>query len=470
MTAGKLPRTIKQLLPTPGMSVLVVGLGTFGGGIGVVRYLVEQGVRVIVTDMKPASELAKSIRELQDLPVELHLGSHDESDLDLVELVVASPAVPPQSSFLEAARQRGLPITSEMNLFFSQCPGKIIGISGSNGKTTTTHLTAEILRQSGLTVHIGGNLGRSLLGKLPSIAREDRVVLELSSFQLADLDRLGLSPAVSVLTNLTPNHLDRHGTFDAYCHAKQTLFRHQGAEDVAILNADDEQTAKRVADHCAGQLIWFSTHTALPVGFYREADRLVVRDLEGVHELASVDELSIPGEHNQSNLLAAAAAAIAAGANPNAVRQAAKAFEGVPHRLQLVGQAGARRFYNDSIATTPESTIAALHALPGPLYLLVGGYDKGCELNQLADVLSEKASGVVLLGALGQRLARLLKDSGLQTSRAASFREAFDALLAMADNGSLILSPAAASYDEFNNFTERGELFSSLVAEQLGTA
>ncbi len=452
------------------MPVLVVGLGAFGGGVGVARYLVEQGAQVTITDLKSQEQLAPALDSLADLPLCYRLGRHDETDLDRAELVVASPAVPPQSPFLQAARARGLPITSEMNLFFSQCRGRIIGVTGSNGKTTTTMLTAEILRHTGQQTYLGGNLGRSLLDQLDRIQREDCVVLELSSFQLDDLDRLGLSPEISVLCNLTPNHLDRHGTFEQYAAAKQTIFRYQSTSDVAVLNADDPWTRARVADHPAdfpGRIIWFSVMGPLESGYFADGQQLVRRDTGGTQTLAPIASLRIVGRHNQANFLAAAAAAQAAGARPEHVAAAAASFEGAPHRLELVGKDKRRTFYNDSIATTPESTIAALQALEQPIYLLVGGYDKGCELDSLAHELGQRAAGVVLIGALGERLSPLLAGSGVETRHSANFRDAFEQLLSLTDSGTLLLSPAAASYDEFNDFTERGELFRQLVATQL---
>lgn len=444
--------------------VLVVGLGSFDGGAGAARYCALRGDEVRVTDQKTATQLADSVAKLADLPIELVLGGHRDSDLDWAELVVKSPGVPDTADYVVKARAKGLPFSSEMNLFLEACPARILGITGSNGKSTTTMLAARILDHAGFRCFLGGNIGRSLLGELGGMTDRDWVVLELSSFHLEDAAALERSPDVAVLTNLTPNHLDRHGTFEAYRRAKREIFEHQGTLDTAVLNRDDPESVA-MASGLLGRIEWFSLDARTDARYVLDGGWLVERDASGQPTpLLEAARLPLPGRHNLANALAAAAAARAAGADLRATTKALGSARALPHRLETVGTHAGRRFVNDSIATTPESTIAALASFTEPIHLLLGGKDKGSPLEELAAEVKRKASSVVLTGDFGARIAPLLADAPCPVERAANFADAFARLCRLADRGIILMSPATASYDEFRNFEARGDRFRELAA------
>ncbi|HPY78190.1 MAG TPA: UDP-N-acetylmuramoyl-L-alanine--D-glutamate ligase, partial [Anaerohalosphaeraceae bacterium] len=331
-----------------GKRVLVLGLGRFGGGIGVSRFLVGEGARVTVTDLGEEAGLAESLSQLQGLPITFHLGGHQEQDFLESDLVVVNPAVKRNSPWLELARKNRIPLTAEMNLFFERCPAAIVAITGSNGKSTTTAMTRAVLEAGAggkagrkyNRVWLGGNIGKdNLLSEVKEIQAEDVVVLELSSFQLYDLGQIHRSPHVAILTNITPNHLDWHGTMDEYVKAKQNILRYQGKDDFAVFNRLDP--CFREWQKCTpGQVRWYPA--------------------EPMEELKQ----KVPGRHNQVNAAAALAAGEIFGVDPQAARQALARYESLPHRLELVREFEGVRYYNDSIATTPESVIVAIESFP----------------------------------------------------------------------------------------------------------
>ena len=352
-----------------GARVTVMGLGLSGGGTGVARFLAHQGAKVTVTDLKPEKDLREPMAELAGLPIDFHLGGHRDEDFTGADLVVVNPAIPDSSREVAIAAASGVPLETEMNLFFKRCPAlRIAAVTGSNGKTTTTAILGELLSRGPSTVHVGGNIGRSLL-ETP-IAPDDVVVLELSSFQLENLDALRRSPTVSVVMNLTPNHLDRHGTMAAYAAAKHVIVKHQRADDTKVLNADDPLVAALASP---SRTRWFSMK--------RQADAYAHDDvIEMAGGSIDVSGRRIPGWFNLQNMAAAtlAAAAVWPGALGMA-QEVLTGFKGVEHRLELVGEVAGVTYYNDSIATNPESTLAALDTLRGGIVLLLGGRDKNLE-------------------------------------------------------------------------------------------
>jgi UDP-N-acetylmuramoylalanine--D-glutamate ligase len=354
-----------------GRRVTVMGLGSFGGGLGAARFLSERGAIVTVTDLRTAEQLAESLTELQSFPLQrLCLGRHDESDFVTADLVVVNPAIRRDHPLLALAASHGVPLTSELNLFWQHQSGRILAVTGSNGKSTTTALTHAILKQARPRTWLGGNIGRSLLTAVDKIQAEDVVVLELSSFQLTDLDRLQVSPQIAVVTNFSPNHLDWHTDLEHYRWAKQTLLRWQTAADVAILNADDPQT-RTWTSSAHRWLFGITDHGA--DGTFLRGDAAIFRQNGVEHAFPLREWLRLPGEHNLANALAAAAAALAAGASLDDVRRGLETYEPLPHRLQFVGEVAGRKFYNDSLATTPESAIVGLRAFSQPVVLLAGG-------------------------------------------------------------------------------------------------
>lgn len=479
-----------------GKRVTVMGLGQFGGGVGVARFLAEQGAKVVVTDKAPADKLRHSMEQLAGLPITFHLGGHDEADFSHCDLVVASPAVDKaQSPYIQAAMRAEVPITSEMNLFLERCPAFTVGVTGSVGKSTTTMLIYLALQaalgigleetKGGGKVYLGGNIGKSLLSELRGMTAQDVVVLELSSFMLEETPALfggqGWSPNIAVVTNLFPNHLDRHGTLELYASAKQNLLRFQKSDDVALLNGDHE-AIRAWASVARGRVEWFSSRQGPPL------------------------PLLMPGEHNQSNARAALAVVAALPRNrfPQvslaAATGAITGFKGLSHRLQLVhvshlkGLSGVQevRWYNDSKATTPEASLTALRAFiarvtdesglekeskvrnetPTGAIFIVGGYDKHIDMSGFEEMLARHAAGVLGIGQTGQtmvgqvasRRAGALPRTAYVGTLAAAQQEAWKWLEEWAKQGvqplpAVVLSPASASWGQFQNYEERGEQF-----------
>ncbi len=442
--------------------VTVMGLGRFGGGVGVAALLLEQGAAVTVTDLDTAENLADSITALGD-GAALHLGGHRPEDFTEADLIVVNPAVRPGNGFVELARGAGVPVTTEINLFFERCPARIIGVTGSVGKTTTVSMMGRALERPG--VWVGGNIGRSLVGEAGRMSAGDLVVLELSSAQLERLGPTGRAPAVSVVTNISPNHIDWHGTMASYVAAKRHIIANQSPGDTVVLNHDDPVLREWAAD-CAASVIPFSTAAEPAEGVFVRDGALVAR-LGGVEtHVLDVADMRLPGAHNVANAAAAVAACAAVGADLAEVGRRLCAFEGAEHRLEFVLEVGGVRYYNDSKATTPESAVAALRAFDEPTVLILGGRDKGVEYDDLA----AEAAGcraVVLVGEMADRLDALLAKRAPEVARgrANSFEDAVDAAASLARPGDVVLlSPACTSYDMFKNFEERGRLFKELVA------
>jgi len=543
-----------------GKTVLVMGLGRFGGGVDVAKFAVAGGAKVIVTDSASPEKLSDSIEQLAGFPaIQFHLGSHDPADFESADVVVANPAVAPDNKFLEIARRCGKCVTSQMNIFFELCPATIIGITGANGKSTTTALTAHLLRSafpgtanqassiehrassigrrassienrapsiehrassigrrasSIENVWLSGNIGeRPLLTIIDQISPADLVVLELSSFQLEQLAQIERSPKIALLTNLTPNHLDRHGTFENYCAAKQNIFKFQNLDRnspaVSIFNAEDEIGAE-----------WFEKYKSDP-------GRLCIK--------FSADDVPphirrafpLPGRANLSDLAAALAVARYFRIPDDLIAACLPEFKPLPHRLELVAEIDGVRWYNDSIATTPPSAIAALDAFDCPRIIIAGGYDKNLPFDELGEKIAATAKAAILIGRTAQKIADAIrsaqaslrapdpiprkcpKEDGPSMSLrapdliprecpkgdgpgmslrgakrrsnlnerdtryelrdtkvefAATLAEAVDLAARLAERGDVVLlSPACASYDMFDNFQHRGRQFASLV-------
>lgn len=453
-----------------GLRVTIMGLGYFGGGVGVARFLARQGARVTVTDAKSESELADSIERLRGLDVRFRLGGHDAEDFTGADLVVFSPAIDPASPYLAMARE----LDTEMNLFFKLCRAKTtIGITGSNGKTTTTVLAYEVVRRIyGERAWLGGNVGISLLESVDRIQPDDLVVLEMSSFQLEALRALRRSPTVSVVTNLTPNHLDRHGTLEAYAHAKQAILDYQDPQDVSVLNMDD--AIVRSMPH-RGRRLGFSLSEAQFEGAWanRSLSSVCLSDGSITHQI-DIEGRRLPGRFNVQNMLAAAAATHAPCSHrptewARACSEVFRAFPGVEHRLEYVGEVNGAAFYNDSIATNPDSTIAALDALPGPFVVILGGYDKQLPFEALARKIAERdVRCVVLMGQASDKIRSVLRSLPTPPPMEVvpTLSEAVRVGAARArPRDQVLLSPACASFDQFRNFVERGHLFKKLVGE-----
>ncbi len=455
--------------------VTIFGLGSFGGGLGAVEFLASRGAQLTISDQRTAEQLAESRAALVGFPdLNWQLGGNRADDVFDAELVIVNPAVRRDHPLLVAARQRGIPLTSEMNLFWQHNPAQVLAVTGSNGKSTTTALLHNILQQTERTVWLGGNIGRSLLPQVEAIRADHLVVLELSSFQLTELDRLQVSPHVSVVTNFSPNHLDWHDTLDHYRWAKQTMFRWQTLHDFAVINADDPEVTSWPT---LGKIRCFGLQPHMASGWTLNPSGAVIERTE--HGLETVvpltDWLALPGRHNLANALAAATAARCVGASHQAIEVGLRTYQSLPHRLQWVGGAAGRDFYNDSLATTPESAIVALAAFDRPTVLLAGGYDKQVDLSAMATAIAGRCRAVACMGTTGPRLRELItqvpRNQAVVSPSCQNFGEAFDwAVMQSQPGDAIVLSPGCASYDWFRNFADRGQQFTERarqwIAEQ----
>lgn len=422
--------------------VTVAGLGHFGGGIAVAKWLVQQGARVLVTDLSPAEKLGESVAQLAGLPIEYHLGGHRTSDFTDAQLVVTSPAVPPTSQYLLAAKRAGVPVSTEVRLFLEQCPAeRIVGVTGTKGKSTTTAILGRML-QTRHTTWVGGNIGKSLLFDLPSIRPDHVVLLELSSFMLEYLRPMEWSPHVAVVTLVSADHTEWHGSHDAYLNAKINLVRYQTSSDYAIL--PDGNTADLFAKATAAQLTRYPSESHPPF------------------------QLSLPGEHNQLNAQAAFEAASKLGVSWEDAQEAIRDFTGLPHRLQLVHESAGVRYFNDSIATIPEAAVVACSAFEaGRVIQIVGGSDKKLDMSVMCQTLAQRCKAVLTIGALGPALAEMtlaVSDRRATVQPCETLATAMKTATQIARPGDVILlSTGCASYDQFTHFEHRGDEFTRLA-------
>lgn len=454
-----------------GIQATVMGLGTFGGGVEAVRYLCKHGAGVRVTDLRTEERLRDSLNALANHNVVSFLEGHPHEAFDEIELLVVNPAVRPDNDVVQKCRENGVFVTSEIELFLSANPAKVVAVSGTNGKSTTASLIAHLLGHDAADtdrkVWLGGNIGKSLLPHVGEITESDIVVLELSSFQLEHLRESGFAPDIAVITNLHPNHIDWHGSFAAYRSAKQVLLQRQSISQVAVLPGSDEPHDDwRVRGRC----LRFGDQDFSEPGVFVEDGSLILRD--GAKEDAIRIQMprQLAGRHNTLNVTAAACAAWLAGADPNSFQQQLNSFSSLPHRLQQIGAGKGLVFYNDSNSTTPESTIAALNTLPRPPVLIAGGADKGADLTALAAAIVKAATAVVLIGDTSHALQRLLmeqlSEGDFPIAIADDFEDAFRRAVALApERGIVLLSPGCASFGWFTDYRERGERFEKMAKD-----
>jgi len=443
-----------------GKKVLVMGIGTFGGGLDAAKFASNAGAKVTITDLAPPDQLTESIDQLKSYPdIEYHLGSHIPADFENNDIIIVNPAVEPDNQFLKIAAQHNKTITSQINIFFQLSNAAIIGITGANGKSTTAALTAHILIASSKNnntqyenVWLSGNIGhKPLLAVLDQISNRDLVVLELSSFQLENLAEIKKAPKISVLTNLTPNHLDRHGTFENYCAAKGGVFTFQDLNAdfpaVSIFNADDQISCE-----------WFEKYKS-------DTGRICLKFSADDITDEIKEKFTLPGRINLSNLAAAITVAKHFGITEQQIKNSLPEFKALPHRLEFVAETDGVKWYNDSIATTPQSTIAALQAFDEPKILIAGGYDKGISLDELAKEIAKQTKAAILIGQTAEKIAEAIKSqSNTKIEIAGSLEDAVGLAGQNAVTGDIVLlSPACASYDMFKNFQQRGQEFITLI-------
>lgn len=447
-----------------GKRVVILGLARQGKALA--RFAAGVGARVVISDIRLAEQLGAQLDEAEGLAAELVLGGHPVSLLDGADVLAISGGVPADAPIVQAAHRLGIQVTNDSLEFMRRCPATVVGITGSAGKTTTTALTGEMLRAAGRTTWVGGNIGNPLISELDRVGPEDVVVIELSSFQLELWD---VSPPAAAVLNVTPNHLDRHGTMETYASAKANILRYQSPSDVAVLSWDD-LGARSLAGATSGRLRWFSAEGPVPDGAYLEDDTFWLQDAEGCRPVGRLSDLRLRGRHNAANALAALALADSLAAPAEAMRQALLAFRGVEHRLEEVRRLRGVLYVNDSIATAPERALAALSSFSEPLIMLAGGRDKRMRWEEWARRVNRRVKAVVLFGELGEALAAHLVQAAAESTappavtRADSLAEAVAAAAALAERGDVVLlSPGGTSYDAFADFVERGEAFRRLV-------
>jgi len=444
--------------------VLVIGMAR--SGQAVTRWLIRLGARVTGADIKEEQELGEGLTELKGLPVKLITGGYPDLKQGLFDLVVISPGVPPTIPPVQAAARLGVPIWSELELATRFVHEPIIAVTGTNGKTTTTALIGYIFQQAGRQVVVAGNIGLPVIqeverAKDQGIAVDDWV-LEVSSFQLEHC--FDFHPHISVLLNLTPDHLDRHTTLDEYGRVKARIFQNQGPEDFAVLNLDDPWVAANIHGLSAREC-WFSTRQ-VPAAGVGVADGNIVYDSHRVRKiLCPVQDVRIPGQHNLENALAAVTVALLAGAAPEAIAAALSSFPGVPHRLEPVAVIGGVKYVNDSKGTNPESVLKALDSYQEPIILIAGGRPKGSDFTELAKRIKSRVKALILLGQAAPQIEQAVRAAGY----AAIWNEkdldgCVNTAARLAVPGDLVLlSPACASWDMFRDYEQRGDLFKKLV-------
>lgn len=443
-----------------GKRVAVCGIGH--NNLPVIYQFLDKGVRVLACDRRGREELGETAAELEQRGAELSLGEGYLAHLD-VDMILRTPGMKPYLPEFEQARKRGIPVTSEMELFFSLCPAPIYGVTGSDGKTTTTTIIAGLLKAAGKRVHLGGNIGRSLLPVIEQVDKQDVVVVELSSFQLTGMSQ---SPHVAVITNVAPNHLDWHTDMQEYIDAKRNLMLHQKPGDRVVLNADNEVTASFAGD-AAGEVCLFSRrHGVERGGFLGEDNILYMREGGRDTPVMKREDILIPGDHNVENYLAAIAA-VWGQVNPDTIAAYARSFSGVEHRCELVRTRRGVKWYNDSIGSSPSRTIAGLKAFDRRVILIAGGYDKHIPYDPLGPVAAQKVKAAILMGATGDKIEQAIRAcSDLPITRVADMQQAVAAADRMAGEGDIVfMSPASASFDMYRNFMERGDHFRRLVQE-----
>ena len=440
-----------------GKRVLVVGLARTGEVASL--FAAGYGAAVTATDEKPENEVAETAEKLRAAGVKLELGGHSAETFLEKDLIVLSPGVPANLPALMQARAAGIPVWSEIELAWRFLRGKLVAITGSNGKTTTTALVAHILKTAGKPTLVGGNIGTPLLALVESSSDSTVTVAELSSFQLETIE--AFRPEVGVLLNLTPDHLDRHASFEEYAAAKMRLFENQLDRDAAVLNADDPEVTKRMPSH--QQVFWFSRQKRVAAGaFLRDGQIIFRHDGEEVSVGRRAD-IALRGEHNVENVLAACAGAYLAGAEPGAIVSGVRSFRAVEHRLEFVAEIGGVEFFNDSKATNVDAALKAIEAFPGPLIVILGGKDKGSPYTPLIEPLRQRARTAILIGAAAGRIAEDFGDA-VPYVHAETLDRAVQLAISGAQPGdTVLLAPACSSFDQFENYEHRGRAFKELV-------
>ena len=442
--------------------VLVVGLGK--SGVASALFLKAQGAQVTVSDTKSGDELRNEIPVLLDHGITVETGGHGERTFRGQDVIVVSPGVPVDAPALAQARSMGEAVIGEVELAAQFLPGPIVAITGSNGKTTTTTLTGEILTASGVPALVGGNIGTPAISLVDRAQPETAIVLEISSFQLETIQTF--RPKVAVVLNVTPDHLDRHRTFETYVNAKARIFENQTRDDFAVLNEDDP-TCVSLASRTRAQVFWFSRQKEVKQGAWVREGNIVFLDGSRQREIMLASEVALKGAHNLENVLAAVCAGALMGCAPENIRRAVRDFKAVEHRLEFVATIRGVDYYNDSKATNVDATIKALESFPANIHLILGGKDKGSDYAVLNDLLRQRVKRVYTIGAAAEKIESQIvssKSGGPEIVHAETLENALRKASAIAQPGDVVLlAPACASFDQFKNYEQRGQVFKEIV-------
>ncbi len=437
-------------------SYMIIGLGK--SGIALAEYIHSHKGNVTAYDKKPSESALSQL----DKNIPVKTGEFKEEWLEGIDELVLSPGVPTKLDFITKAKEKGISVVGEIEFAYRLCKGKIIAITGTNGKTTTTTLTGEILKNAGFDTYVVGNIGNVFVSEVDNIKENSAVVAEISSYQLESV--IDFKPEICAILNITPDHLSRHGSMEAYIDAKRTCFKNMTGGYV-VLNADNQITSQMDVD--GNKPIYFSTKKSLERGAWLEGDMLVINTDGKTENLCLTSELNILGRHNIENALAASLLARLYGASIDAIRQTLKSFMGVEHRIEYCGQVNGIRFYNDSKGTNCDSTIKAIQSMPSKTALILGGFDKGGTFDELFDVIDDKIKAITVIGQTAPLILETAKRYGYENiTYCKTFDEAIEkAFKACSSGENVLLSPACASWDMFENYEERGKIFKQKAEE-----
>ncbi len=462
--------------------VTVMGLGSHGGGVGVVKFLAKKGAKILITDLKPKEELGKSLEKLEGISAKYVLGQHRSEDFINTDLVIKNPGVPNKSKYLKIARENKVPIETDIGIFFELCPAPIIGVTGTRGKSTTATLIAEIFKKKYKKVVLAGNIRKSVLTELKNIDRETIVVLELSSWQLAGAANHLKSPHIAVVTNIFPDHLNRYDSFESYIDDKKLIFRFQKKRDFLVINYNDP-IVRNFALKTRSQIYFYASEKGIPeINFLQDKTVNIGCWLKGVEivfgqegkRICQLNEIKLRGEHNLTNILAAATVAMIYNIKPKLIYKTLKEFSGLEGRLELVSEINGVKYINDTTATIPEATIAAIRSFPlkkKKIILIAGGADKNLNFESLAKIIMRRVKGLILLEGTATKKLREAVEKRLVGKKLSLPIYQFDNMESavwmakeLSESGDIVLlSPACASFGLFKHEFDRGDQFKNAV-------
>lgn len=453
-----------------GKKVLIMGLGVHGGGAGAARFFARRGAEVLVTDLKKESELTESLKKLQEFHIQYVLGEHREKDFKNADIIIKNPAVPESSKFLKIAKEAGVKIETDVGIFFELFKGKIVGVTGTKGKTTIATLIYEIFKKADIKALIAGNIRVSVLDVLEAAKKEDIAVLELSSWQLEGLSSHKKSPHIAVVSNVMLDHLDRYPSFDDYVAAKEIIFHFQGKNDFLVLNFDDA-SCRKMAKKINSKVFWYSEKDRIERGVFIDGEKVFFvqsQREETSRPIISLGDIKLFGAHNIKNVLAAIAVAKILGIKDEDIKDAVSNFRGVSFRLELVKEKNGIKYYNDSAATNPAAAMAALNSFSNKISLIAGGTDKNLEFEDFAAKITERTKRIVLFeGTATSKLEPLIRRNLKKEIPIFVANNMKDAVKKASENlekgDAVLLSPGAASFGLFKNEFDRGEQFNKEI-------